>query len=159
MRLSRIGGAALLALGLCGCGFSASPADGLQFQAPPGWRASPGIMGFMQFWRPPAADNEVLMLIKSPKAISPSDVFSDARMNDSLKNATVEQRQTIQICGHQPAEYVVARGESARHGDERIDTVMTNAGGTTYFAMYVRPVSVTPNPLAEAALRELCVKP
>ena len=40
-----------------------------RFKAPPGWQASPGIMGFMQFWRPPDNDNEVLMLFKSPKPI------------------------------------------------------------------------------------------
>ncbi|MFY9665568.1 MAG: hypothetical protein WAL67_04385 [Candidatus Cybelea sp.] len=150
---------ALAALSLAGCAFNSSPADGLQFKAPPDWRPSPGIMGFMQFWRPPGDDRQMLMLVKSPKAIAPSEVFSDARLNDTLKNATIEQRQAIQICGNQPATYLAARGTSARGGDDRVDLVMTNIAGTTYFAMYVRPPGAAPSPMAEAALRELCTKP
>jgi hypothetical protein len=150
---------ALAALSLAGCAFNSSPADGLQFKAPPDWRPSPGIMGFMQFWRPPADDRQLLMLFKSPKPLQPNEVFSDARLNDTLKHATIEQRQTIQICGNQPATYVAARGTSSRGDDDRVDVVMTNITGTTYFAMYVRPLGAAPNPMAEAALHELCAKP
>ena len=32
---------------------TSSPADNLTFKAPAGWQASPGIMGFMQFWKAP----------------------------------------------------------------------------------------------------------
>lgn len=149
---------ALAALAASGCALSASPADGLNFKAPAGWRSSPGIMGFMQFWRPPADDREVLMLFKSPKPLQPSDVFSNAQLHDTLKNVTIERRNSIEICGHQPATYVQALGSSDRHGDERVDMVMTNTAGSGYFAMYVRPLQTTPNPSAQAALRELCAK-
>ncbi|MGB8907979.1 MAG: hypothetical protein WCC84_04470 [Candidatus Cybelea sp.] len=159
MKLFRGRVIALAALSVAGCAFNSSPADGLQFKAPPDWRPSPGIMGFMQFWRPPADERQVLLLVKSPKTLQPSDVFSDARLNDTLKNATIEQRQTIQICGNQPATYVAARGTSSRGGDDRVDLMMTNISGTTYFAMYVRPLEAAANPMAEAALKELCSKP
>src|SRR5580700_8390627 len=113
MKLSRSGIAAVCFVGAVaqtGCAFSASPADGLTFQAPPGWQSSPGIMGFMQFWRPPSSDREVLMLFKSPKPLATNEVFSNAQMQDSLKDVQIQSRRTIQICGNQPAAYVQARG-------------------------------------------------
>jgi hypothetical protein len=146
------------ALAPMGCSFTASPAEGLQFQAPPGWQSSPGIMGFMQFWRSPSSDREILMLFKSPKPLATNEVFSNAQMQDSLKNVQIQSRRTIQICGNQPAAYVQARGSSAKGGDESVDMVMTTTHGTSYFAMYVRPIGAQPNPAAELALRELCPK-
>ncbi|HEV2643960.1 MAG TPA: hypothetical protein VGT98_14705 [Candidatus Elarobacter sp.] len=162
MRIFRAGPA--LASGACAfvlsaCGFSASPADGLRFAAPPGWRSSPGILGFMQFWRPPADDNQVLMLFKSPKPLKASDVFSYDRMQDTLKDARVTSRRSIAICGDQPATYIEARGSSAKGGNDKVDMVMTTLRETTYFALYVRPVEAVPDAQAEAALRELCAKP
>jgi hypothetical protein len=159
MRLFCSAAAAFVALVLCGCALSASPADGLKFRAPAGWQSSPGIMGFMQFWKPPGNDREVLMLFKSPKPLKPSEVFSDARLDDPLKETSIERRSEILICGRQPATYVEARGSSTRGGDERVELVMTTMGGSSYFAMYVRPLAVAPNPMAVAALRELCAKP
>ncbi|MBV8529870.1 MAG: hypothetical protein JO104_01015 [Candidatus Eremiobacteraeota bacterium] len=158
MRLVRPAAAVLAALVAAGCAFNASPADGLRFHAPAGWSSSPGIMGLMQFWHPAADDRQVLMLFKSPKPLKPGDVFSDARMNDTLKDVIVERRSPIAICQGQPATYVEARGRSARGDDERVEIVMTNAGGSSYFAMYVRPLVGAPNPMAQAALRELCLK-
>jgi hypothetical protein len=158
MSLSRSGAVLAVAFVLAGCGLSASPADGLSFHAPAGWRSSPGIMGFMQFWRPPVDDREVLMLIKSPRPLKSSDIFSDARMNDTLKGATVERRQEILICNRQPAMYFEARGTSSQGGDARVEAVMTNMSGGTYFAMYIRPIAAAPNPTAQASLRELCAK-
>ena len=124
MRSFKSGILALITLAASGCAWSASPADGLRFQAPAGWRSSPGIMGFMQFWRPPGDDQEVLMLFKSPKPLQPRDVFSTTELQDTLKHATIERRQTIEICGAQPATYVEARGvrepwrRSHRDGDD-----------------------------------------
>jgi hypothetical protein len=37
--------------------------------------------------------------------------------------------------------------------------VITTVHGTSYFAMYVRPIAAAPNPTAEASLQELCAKP
>lgn len=135
---------------------TASPADGLQFRAPEGWQPSPGIMGFMQFWKSPSNDREVLMLFKSPKPLRPNDVFSDARLNDTLKGATIESRVPIEICGHQPATLFRARGSSSQGGDEQVDIVITTIRGAGYLAMYVRPLNAPANPKAAAALREVC---
>jgi|GEM_PF-1205468 hypothetical protein len=162
MKLSRSGIAAVCFVGAVaqtGCAFSASPADGLTFQAPPGWQSSPGIMGFMQFWRAPSDDREVLMLFKSPKALVAGDVFSSANMQGTLKNVTVQRRRATKICGDQPAVYLQARGSSAKGGDSTVDMVITTVHGTSYFAMYVRPIAAAPNPTAEASLQELCAKP
>ena len=151
---------ALAALAAGGCALSASPADGLRFQAPAGWRSSPGIMGFMQFWRPPADDREVLMLFKSPKPLQPNDVFSNAQLHDTLKNVTIERRQSIEICGHQPATYVRGarhrrrspRRRTRRHGDDehRRQRAISPCTSVRFEA--------APNPSAQAALRELCAK-
>jgi hypothetical protein len=159
MRLFMRGVVTLVAFALAGCGFRSSPADALTFQAPSGWQSSPGIMGFMQFWRPPADDQQILMLFKSPKPLSTNDVLSNTGVNSTLKGATVEQRQDITICGRQPATYYVARGTSSRGGaEDRVEMVVTNVAGASYFAMYVRPVTTPPNQMAQAALRELCAK-
>jgi hypothetical protein len=147
-----------LLLAASGCGLTSSPADGLTFTAPPGWQASPGIMGFMQFWKAPDS-KQVLMLFKSPKPVKESDVFSSAKMNDT----TTEEQRTIQICGNQAAQYVRGRGttsgDSGKKTDDNIQLVMTTAGGATYFAMYVYPLDMTPDAQAAAAIRELCLKP
>ncbi|HEV3195712.1 MAG TPA: hypothetical protein VGZ06_06200 [Candidatus Cybelea sp.] len=140
-----------------GCAFNASPADGLRFAPPPGWR-SMRLVGFMQFWRPPSNDREVLMLFKSPTAIAPNEVFNNANMHDTLKDLRVQRRRAIEICGNQPATYVQAQGSSAK-GDENVDMVMATVRGTSYIALYVRPVGIAPNASAQAALRELCAKP
>jgi len=161
VRLFRIGPAALCCIGalaLAACGFSSSPADNLRFQAPPGWRASPGIMGFMQFWQAPANDREVLFLFKSPRPVSANDVFSPANMRDTMRDVTITQRNAIQICGNQPATYMQGRGYSPKRGDETLDLVITTTNGASYFALYARPIAAPPNPMAEAALRELCPK-
>lgn len=161
MSLSRIAFATFYGVGALtqsGCGFASSPADNLRFQPPPGWHASPGIMGFMQFWRPPSNDREVLMLFKSPKPVTANDVFSPENMRDTMHDVTITQRSAIQICDNQPATYIQGRGQS-RRGDENVEVVITTTRATTYFALYARPIGAPPNPMAEAALRELCAKP
>jgi hypothetical protein len=115
-------------------------------------------MGFMQFWRSPTNDQELLMLFRSPKPLPAGDIFSNSQMQQTLKDVVVTRRSRIEICGDQPATYIEARGSSAKGGDEYIEMVMTNARGTSYFAMYVRPITSRPNAQAASALRELCVK-
>ena len=149
---------ALFAVTAGGCGLQASPADGLRFAAPNGWRPSPGILGFMQFWRPPTDDREVLMLFKSPRPMKTNDIFSNSNLQDTMKDVTIVTQQTIKICGARPAKYVQARGSSSQGGPIDIETVATIIGGASYFAVYVRPIAVPPNPLALAALREVCPK-
>ncbi len=114
-------------------------------------------MGFMQFWRTPD-DREALMLFKSPTRLTANDVFSNDRMQDTLKDVQIEQRRPIQICGNQPATYVRGRGTSPKRGDEDVEMVFTSINNTSYFALYVRPIGSAPNFAAQAALRELCTK-
>lgn len=144
------------ALALGGCGLTASPADGLNFKAPSGWQSSPGIMGFMQFWKAPDSNKEVLMLFKSPKPMDTKDVFSNAK----LKDATVERQQAIKICGNQPAVFIKATANSAANGSHQqsqVQMVMSTAGQSTFIAMYMYPTNAAPNQEAASALRELCV--
>lgn len=153
----RIASALVCASLLAGCGLTSSPAEGLTFKPPSKWQPSPGIMGFMQFWKPAASDSEVLMLFKSPKQLDPSEVFSSAK----LKNGRIERQQSIKICGNQPAVFFKAVATSSTgttNKDDDVQMVMTNANGTTYFAMYLYPVKTVPNTEAVAALRELCSK-
>jgi hypothetical protein len=116
-------------------------------------------MGFMQFWRPPVDDGEVLMLVKSPKPLQAKEVFSNSQMQGTLKDVTIQELRTIQICGNQSATYLEAQGESSRQGRDQVEMVMTNTGGSTYMAMYVRPMGSAPNAAASAAVRQLCAKP
>jgi hypothetical protein len=143
---------------LAGCGLTSSPADDLTFAAPAGWRASPGIMGFMQFWTSPSNSDEVLMLFRSPKQLDRQEVFESGK----VKDARVEQQHDITICGNQPATFLKAVAQSSTNNrpttPHHLEMTMTNANGTTYFAMYVYPLDGTPNAQAERALRELCTK-
>ncbi|HXB82042.1 MAG TPA: hypothetical protein VNU22_01675 [Candidatus Acidoferrum sp.] len=157
--LPRVALVAMLAVTVGGCALQASPADGLRFEAPAGWRASPGILGYLQFWRPPNNDREVLMLFKSPRPMQTNEIFSKSNLQDTMKDVTIVGQQTIKICGTQPAKYVQARGSSSEGGPIDIETVATIIGGSSYFAVYVRPIVVRPNPKALAALREVCPKP
>jgi hypothetical protein len=150
---------AFLVLALTGCGFQSSPAQGLNFTAPPGWKASPGVLGFMQFWRAPVSNGEFLMLFRSPKHLTADDIFSDRGMKDTLQDASIVRKERIAICGGQPATYVEARGSSEKGRTDRVDLVLSDVSGSSYIAMYVRPLVAPPNPLAMASLRELCAKP
>lgn len=145
------------ALVVAGCGFSGSPADGLRFQPPPGWHSSKWVMGFMQFWSSPS-EREVIMLFRSPKPLPAGDVFSNQQMQQRLKDVTVVRHNSTVICGNQPATYIQAQGSSSRGGDDTVEMITTAAQGTSYMAMYVRPMGSAPNPSAETALRQLCPK-
>jgi len=151
--------AGTLAVLLSGCGLTSSPADGLTFTPPAGWQASPGIMGFMQFWTPSAHSDQVLMLFRSPKQIDQSQVFETGK----IKNAKIEEHRQITICGNQAASYYKGSADSSTDNQpskpHNLEMTMTNANGTTYFAMYVYPLDNSPNAQAESALRELCAKP
>lgn len=143
----------LAALALGGCGLTNSPADNLTFKPPKGWQGSPGIMGFMQFWKAPGSD-EVLMLFRSPKPLQVNEVFNSA----NLKDAKVETEKPEKICGNQPAQFFKAQGTSKGGHDSYVEMMMTNAAGATYMAMYIYPVGRQVNGEAETALRELCAK-
>ena len=154
MRLVR--GGALAAVALAGCSFNASPAAGLKFAAPPGWKPSPGIMGFMQFWQSPGGEREALVLVKSPRPIKIGDIFQNGELSGTVKNATVERQEATTICARQPAIYAEALGESSGGAQAHVELMMTNVAGASYIAMYIRPAGASPNPMAESALRLLC---
>jgi hypothetical protein len=158
MRLFAGGAIALVALALAGCAFHASPTEGLQFRPPPGWRSSPGILGFMQFWRPQSGVREALMLFKSPKPLASSDVYSSANMQGAFKSVTVRRKQNIEICGNQPAYFVQGTAVSRNDTLSNVDMMLSTVHGVSYLAMYVRPMEEPPNAQAEAALHGLCLK-
>ena len=148
-----------LLIAAAGCGFTSSPADHLTFKPPSGWQGSPGMMGFMQLWKSPGNTDQVLMLFKSPKPLQMNEVFNNA----DLKDTRVVSMQHMTICGNQPAEFVKAQGTSQglmqKSKEINVEMMMSNAGGTTYMAMYVYPVGATADGDASAALSELCQKP
>ncbi len=148
--------AALLAAS--GCGFTSSPADNITFKAPAGWQASPGVMGFMQFWKAPGSSDQVLMLLRSPKQIPTNDIMTTA----NVKDAKIESVQHVTICGSQPATLLTARGSAqsltTKGTNSNLEMMMSDAGGATYMAMYAYPIGAAPNDEATAALRELCSK-
>jgi hypothetical protein len=115
-------------------------------------------MGFMQFWRPASNSEEVLMLFRSPKQLTTADVFDNAK----LKDTKVERKEQIHICGNQPAMYFKGEAESSTDSGpskpHNVEMTMTNAGGATYFALYVYPLKSEANADAETALHQLCVK-
>lgn len=161
MRLLRSSATAyccLAALTLAACSLRASPTEGLRFQAPAGWRASPGILGFVQFWRPPSGTREALMLLRSPRSLSQSDVYSSANMQGAFKSVTVLHKRPAKICGNQSALFVQGIAISRNDTESNVDMVITDVRGTSYMAMYLRPTDVPANPQAEAALHELCAK-
>lgn len=145
-------------LAVTGCGFTSSPADNITFKPPAGWQGSPGIMGFMQLWKAPGRNDEVLMLIRSPRQIQINDVMNSA----NVKDAKIEALQHVTICGSQAAEFVKAQGTpqsvTSKGQNSNVEMMMSNAAGATYMAMYVYPIGGLPNSQATASLRELCAK-
>jgi hypothetical protein len=80
-------------------------------------------------------------------------------LQDTTQDVKLVRQETIKICGTQSAKYIQAQGSSSRGGPVDIETVATNIKGSSYFAVYVRPMAVAPDPAALAALRQVCPKP
>ena len=143
-----LGTVAIAVLAACG-----SPTDSLAFKVPPGW-TSKAQMGLLQIW-PGANDKQILMLMKLPVAVDVSSAMNSANMKD----AKVESQQDVTICNGQKAQLISATGQSKNETEQdRIDMLMTAAGGNTYMAMYVRPVAAPTDAAAEASLRTVCLK-
>ena len=98
------------------------------------------------------------MLFKSPKPLATGDIYSDANMQGAFKSVTVLRKQTIEICGNQPAYFVQGTAISRNDTLSNVDMMLSTVHGVSYLAMYVRPMEVPPNPQAEAALHGLCLK-
>jgi hypothetical protein len=154
---------AFCVLFLTSCGLTSSPADSLAFHAPYGWKASPGILGYVQFWYAPAGQ-QALLLIRSPKMIDLSRA-NQADFETSTSNTNmrwhVDSLDRVAICGDQPALYMI--GEAYRDGkngqvEDDARMVMSNVNGATYVAAYTYPQTGEPNGEALAALRQLCLK-
>jgi hypothetical protein len=153
---------------LSACGLTKSPAEDINFVAPDGWQGTPGIMGRFQLWTGGAAnDKQVLMLMKLPqdakidKSFSASD-FKDATGPASVKDATMLEQRTMNICGSQPAMYMKMRGVSSstdnKKTNEMISAVISKVSDGTFMAMHMYPVGSVPDAQAEAAIYELCPK-
>ena len=98
------------------------------------------------------------MLLRSPKRLTSEDVYSSANMQGGFKNVTVLRKQQMQICGNQSALFVEGRATSRNDTESNVDIVITDVAGTSYMAMYLRPIDEPANQQAEAALHELCAK-
>lgn len=116
------------------------------------------MLGYVQFWRPPSGVREVLMLFKSPKTLTADDLYSDANMQGAFKSVTVLRKQNVQLCGNQPAVAVRGVAISRNDTESKVEMVLATVRGTSYMAMYVRPIEAPANRQAEAALHELCAK-
>jgi hypothetical protein len=148
--------AAVAAALTSGCGLTASPADNITFTAPKDWSSSPGIAGFAQFWRS-GRKGEALILFRSPKPITASDVLQSANVHD----VQIQSRKDITICDGQEAQQILIRAKDDAKDDPHVvdaTTVMSTTGGVTYFAVYVHRIEMPANADAAAAVRELCPK-
>jgi hypothetical protein len=152
---------------LSACGLLKSPAEDITFQAPSGWQSTPGIMGRFQLWTGGTTSKQMLMLMKLPQDAKMDSAFSDADFKEMsgsarVKDATVVERRSMNICGNQPALYMKMRGVSVTNNSEKteelIDTVLSKVSDGTYMAMHMYPVGSVPDQQAEAAIYELCPK-
>ena len=157
MRIWRYGIGAFALLGAlattaCG-GLTKSPAEGLTFTAPADWKATPGIMGMMQFWMSPDK-KQALMLFRVPADFKTDQAFSSA----DVKDAHIESQRTIKLCGNMPAQYMKAIATSSRTGDDNNleMTIAKGSDGNTLMAMYVYPIGTKPDATADAAIYQLC---
>ncbi|HEY8312950.1 MAG TPA: hypothetical protein VIG51_02145 [Candidatus Baltobacteraceae bacterium] len=148
------GAAFAVSLVLAGCGGASG--DLASFKPPAGWRAV-NIFGMSMYLAPDSAktNGQMLMLMRVPNAKSNGD-FSIATARFG-KDATIQEKKTIDICGKQPAQYVAFTGNQQGHPD-KVEMVVTRYGNTTYFAMYARPKTVPANVDAETAIKSLCLK-
>jgi hypothetical protein len=140
------------ALAACS-GLTKSPAEGLNFKAPDGWKSTPGIMGIMQLWSS-GTGKEVLMLFHAP-----ADWKADQALDSAnVKDAQVEEQRAVKICGDQNAQFVKMRATSTHgDGDQNVQMMTSKAvDGGTYLALYIYPIAAQPDAQAQAAIYELC---
>jgi len=163
MLLSRALAATAVAVALAGCGFTKSPAEGLTFKPPDGWASTPGVMGRFQLWTSPGGseDKQVLMLLKLPATakLDAAEFSANAGSGSPLTitDETVIQRRSLTICSNQPAVYSKMRGKSSKSNDEEtVETVISRSSDAAYLAMYVYPVTASPDTAVEASLFDLC---
>ncbi len=149
-------GVVCIAATLAACG---SPASDITFNAPAGWKSTPGMFGRFQMWITGnnAADRQMVMLVRGDQnmQVEQSQSFSGTRGMRDLK------RSSVTLCGSQHADYFVGRGESNSGGQRTMQTVegvTTSIAGSKYAVLYIRPVSMRADAQAEAALHSICPK-
>jgi hypothetical protein len=154
LRYGRAASALLGALAIAACSsITKSPAEGLTFTAPDGWKSSPGIMGMMQFWASPDK-KQVLMLFKVPADFKVDQAYSSA----DVKDAHVESQRSLKLCGNLTGQYIKAIATSSRTGDDNnLEMVVVKGDAPeTYMSMYVYPIGMQPDKTADAAIYQLC---
>lgn len=149
---------ALLAFA-AGCSFK-SPAEGLDFKAPSGWKTTPSIMGMQMWMKEGTRDGQVLMLFNhSGGKVKSLNDFDMRTVPVTGKGGRVTSEQPIRICGnHQPAKYFSMSGET--NGKPTIAEVVVTLydRDNLFLSVYSRPKTAQPDAQAETALRSLCLK-
>jgi hypothetical protein len=159
---SRFLAAATAATLLAACG---SVTDSVGFHVPSHYETRVSFGPFMQIWSTPD-ERSTLMLMQFPTNVDINKALNSAE----IKDAKIEKREKITICGNQAADFAhivgttstdikigVNAGKSTTRASN-IDFLATAVNGKTYFALYVWPLKDAPNPESEAALRGVCAK-
>lgn len=139
---------------LAACG---SVTQGIAFQAPSGWTATPAMFGRFQMWIKSGQDKQLtqmVMLVKGDAASTHAD-FTNLPPQYS-KNVKVMQHGNVTLCGSQQAEQYVAQGTDSNGKRSQIEMLSSVVGKDRYIAMYLRPATMTPDASAEAAIHSLC---
>lgn len=140
---------------LAGCG---SVTQGIAFQAPTGWTGTPAMFGRLQMWMKSGKEKnttQMLMLVKGDSKNMQADLSSlPPQYGKDLK---VLKRGDTKLCGGtQPAQQFVAQGADKDGHRSQIEMTSTVIGNDRYVAMYIRPLTVSPDAQAEAAIVSLC---
>ena len=155
-RLLPLAAVVTFACALAGCG---SATDAVTFKPPANYASAAQLGPFMHLWRGP--QRSALVLMAFPTKID----FDEAITSSNVKDARVLKQSSIRICGNQPAYYASMIGEGDSFGTatpgvtvekRQVDLLMTDVGGRTYMAMYVRPVGTPEDTAAEDAIRNVC---
>lgn len=143
--------AGVLAL-LTACG---SATDAITFTAPPSFHPKASVGPFMQIWE--AKPHAAIVLMSLPVELDLDKAMDQA----DIKDARIEKRERITICGAQSAVFAKGQGQesdASENGPSEVQFLATNVKGKTYMAIYARPLHSAADPAAEAAIRNLCAK-
>ena len=119
------------------------------------------MFGHLQMWMKSTggkgSEPELVMLVKGNEN---SDVSTtNAIPPQYVKDAKIVSRGPVKLCGTQPAEQTIAEGTDRNGKRSRVEMVSTVIKNDRYVAMYVRPASVSADPVAESSIHSLCPAP
>jgi hypothetical protein len=134
-KMMRFGAALFFALVCAGCAHSF--AGRVDFQAPEGWVHS-GVPNSGDVWVKPDGSHQSIMAQTTSSALPP-------RQPDW---------KDIKICGNHPAVLMI----QTNNPGQIWEGISTSWNSLRYMAVYVRPVSTSPDPAAEKAIRTICLK-